>query len=337
MLIGRRQRVLAALIEEYVSRAMPVGSRTLVEQYHLGVSSATVRNDLSVLEEAGYILQPHTSAGRIPTDIGYRAFVDDLLEHEVNEEALAEDESRAAQSLRESARELDDLMEQTSAALSRLTQSLSIVLPPQTLTFSIRQVTLVSLSSYRVMVIVVTEEGNVFNRQVELTESATSDEVATAQYTINSLIAQKSPLEIEQAIDDEIRAGIQDPLTRFLLEEVLICIDSGDAGHAHSVGLSALVSQPEFAHAQALMPLLEVLEDDTVLMRILQDTDGPQATTVRIGKENDTAALSGVSVVAGRYGRGASEGLVAVIGPTRMDYAQVIRAVRTARRALGDD
>ena len=128
MLSDRRQRVLAALIEEYVARAMPVGSRTLTERYRFGVSPATIRNELSALEEEGYISQPHTSAGRIPTDFGYRTFVDGIIESG----AISEDseDAEALGNLRQSAKELDDLLQKTSAALARFTDCLSIVAGP---------------------------------------------------------------------------------------------------------------------------------------------------------------------------------------------------------------
>ncbi|MEG0322431.1 MAG: heat-inducible transcription repressor HrcA, partial [Raoultibacter sp.] len=146
MLSDRRQRVLSALIEEYVARALPVGSRTLVERYQLGVSPATVRNELSVLEDAGYIVQPHTSAGRIPTDTGYRAFVDDLLESGIGTDELAY--GNVIEDLKRSAGELDDLIENTSVALTRLTDCLSIVLAPSVLAFRIKQLSLISLTGY---------------------------------------------------------------------------------------------------------------------------------------------------------------------------------------------
>lgn len=239
MISDRRQRVLAALIEEYVARALPVGSRTIAEHYGLGVSSATVRNDLSALEGEGYISQPHTSAGRIPTDSGYRAFVDDLVES-----GALEDDPDAAEKverLRNSARELDDLIERTTRALSDFTDCLSIVTPP-------------------------------------------------------------------------------------------------DYRHPHRLGIMSLMRQPEFAYTEALLPIMQVLEDDTVLLHVLDataaDEESPQ---VRIGSENEAEQLSGVSVVACRYGIGSDGGIVAVIGPTRMDYTKAIGAVRIASRALGQD
>ena len=239
MLSDRRQRVLAALIEEYVARAIPVGSRTLTERYGLGVSPATIRNELSMLEDEGYISQPHTSAGRIPTDYGYRTFVDNLIETG----AIAEDEStkQAIEELRRNAKQLDDLLERTSAQLAQLTECLTIVAP-------------------------------------------------------NTL------------------------------------------PHPRRLGFSSLMRQPEFAYTQSLLPVMQVLEDETVLLQILDSTAQSDGTPrVKIGSENEAEQLSGVSVVASRFGSGEGEGIVAVIGPTRMDYSKVLQAVRMASRTLSDD
>lgn len=239
MLSDRRQRVLAALIEEYVARALPVGSRTLTERYRFGVSPATIRNELSALEDEGYIKQPHTSAGRVPTDFGYRTFVNDLIESG----AIAQDEraGEAIGRLKETARELDDLLDRTSKALSQFTDCLSVVTPP---------------------------------------------------------------------------------------------------GYAHPArtGIMSLMRQPEFMYTETLLPIMQVLEDDTVLLHVLDTTassdDGPK---VRIGSENEAEQLSGVSVVACRYGIGPDGGIVAVIGPTRMDYTKALAAVRIASMTLGNE
>lgn len=244
MLSDRRQRVLAALIEEYVHNALPVGSRTLVENYQLGVSSATVRNELSALEEEGYITQPHTSAGRVPTDFGYRSFVDDLFASELSDAQLSDENLREQVAhARRQAAEVDRLLQETTAALARLTECLSIVVPPHTLSLNIGQMS----------------------------------------------------------------------------------------------GLSTLLQQPEFARPQALLPVVETLEDETVLMEIMDATEGHSSEVVRIGHENENERLRGVSVVASQYGFGPATGVIAVIGPTRMDYAHVIRAVRAAREALNND
>lgn len=238
MLSDRRQRVLAALIEEYVARALPVGSRTLAERYRFGVSSATIRNELSALEEDGYISQPHTSAGRIPTEFGYRTFVDDLLESG----ALMQDEQadQAIANLREAADELDNLLDRTAKAMARFTECVSVV----------------------------------------------------------TLRNEERPSR---------------------------------------TGILSLMKQPEFAQTESLLPIMQVLEDDTILLHVLdsaaQSSNDPQ---VRIGSENEAEQLSGVSVVACRYGIGPDGGIVAIIGPTRMNYTKALAAVRMASKALGE-
>ncbi len=328
--------MLSALIEEYVARALPVGSRTLTERYQLGVSPATVRNELSVLEDGGYITQPHTSAGRIPTDFGYRAFVDNLLASD-----LAGDDDRyrpVVDQLRRSASELDALLEQTSSALTRLTDCLSIVLAPSVLNLHIKQLSLISLSPQCALVVLVTEDGQVFNRQMEFAEEVSPDDLARVQRFLSEVMGGKSLQEIEDGLGEGMVEAFRDPLVRMALDEVLSCLQEGDASRTHRLGVSSLLTKPEFSQSQALLPVMQVLEDDTVLLQILDDAARRSAgvPSVRIGRENDAAALAGVSVVASRYGRGASAGVVAVVGPTRMDYSKVIQAVRIASAALED-
>lgn len=337
MLSDRRQRVLAALIEEYIAHAMPVGSRTLTERYRLGVSSATVRNDLSALEDAGYITQPHTSAGRIPTDAGYRAFVDDLLASDiVNEEYPHED---VVSELRASATELDSLLERTTTVLSRMTDCLSIVVAPSLLSSRLRQLSLISLSSNDALIVIVADDGQVINRHLSFSEDVSPDDLARVQNLLNGVFAGRTPSEIKSHLTENTIEHLRDPLVNLVLEELVACLQGRAAGQkAHRVGMSSLMRQPEFSSAQSLIPVMQVLEDDAILLHVL---DGASFETspyvVRIGHEIQSADLNGVSVVASQYGRGEGAGIVAVIGPTRMDYSKVIRAVRAAQNALRDE
>lgn len=336
MLSERRQRVLRALIEDYIQYALPVGSRTLTERHRLGVSPATVRNDLSVLEDAGFIQQPHTSAGRVPTDAGYRTFVDELLSS-----GLADEERphpSMVEELRASASELDALMERTSAALARLTDCLSIVMAPSVFSGRIRQITLVSLSNYQAIVIVVAEDGQVVNRTISFTDEVTCDELAAAQNLLNRVLVGQSARDMRRNLDAGTIEALRDPLVQLIIDEVIECLGESDGNRAHSLGISSLLRQPEFSNSKALLPVMEVLEDDQVLLHAFDDTvegDGP--VMVRIGHENPTSELAGVSIVACSYGRGDSEGVVAVIGPTRMNYEGAIRAVRAAQCVLHDE
>lgn len=341
MLSDRRQRVLRALIEEYVANAMPVGSRTLTERYQLGVSPATVRNELSALEEAGLISQPHTSAGRIPTDHGYRAFVDSLVEQGlVSEEG---DYRSVTEELRSHASELDSLLERTTQVLTRMTDCLSVVMAPTVRDLSIKQITLVTMDSYRVLLVLITEEGNVLNRQMEFSEPVNVEDIAAVQRFLNEVLSGKSLTELESGLEISIRESYHNIYVRAVLHEIVDCLkasvhDSG-APHSYRLGLSSLMTQPEFASSRSLVPIMQVLEDDTVLLQLVEHAqeEGQTGPKVTIGTENPDFGLPGVSVVASKYGRGSSAGVVAVIGPTRMDYSKVINAVRAVSSALHEE
>lgn len=337
MLSDRRQRVLAVLIEEYVAQALPVGSRTLTERYNLGVSPATVRNELSYLEDAGYISQPHTSAGRIPTDLGYRTFVDNLLANGAI--SHGEDDRELVERLKSSASELDELLDSASSALARLTDCLSIVVAPLARTATVKQITLISLSDRQAVVVVVTKDAQVYNRQMEFAEAVEPERLSEVQRILNDFFAGRSARDVKMSAEGLSNHYFGNPLVRLVIDEIIACLHEHDTAHAHRIGMSSLARKPEFSESSALIPIMQVLEDDAVLLQILDPTSDAERGTpmVRIGSENPTEQLSGVSVVANRYGRGDSAGVVAVIGPTRMDYSRVLKAVRIASAALDED
>lgn len=331
MLSDRRQIVLRALIEEYIARALPVGSRTLVERYNLGISSATVRNELSLLEEMGYLAQPHTSAGRIPTDFGYRAFVDELL----SESDPDNGEDALARELRESASDLDDLMDRTSQALARFTDCMTLLVPPRILSVDIRLVNLVLLTPQRLLTVIVTEDGQVFDRQMDLPRDYSQDEIGKTQEALNNILAGTSLSSTSGELPLGA-SGVHDDLFRMVMAEILACLKDQNAIKAHPLGISHLLGKPEFSDSSCLMPVLEELEGDTMLLRVFNDAAASEEPVVRIGHENDSEALSSVSLIANRFGEAEHSGLILIVGPTRMDYPQVLKAVRAARNVLKD-
>lgn len=331
MLSDRRQIVLRALIEEYIARALPVGSRTLVERYNLGISSATVRNELSLLEEMGYLAQPHTSAGRIPTDFGYRAFVDELL----SESDPDNGEDALARELRESASDLDDLMDRTSQALARFTDCMTLLVPPRILSVDIRLVNLVLLTPQRLLTVIVTEDGQVFDRQMDLPRDYSQDEIGKTQEALNNILVGTSLSSTSGELPLGA-SGVHDELFRMVMAEILACLKDQNAIKAHPLGISHLLGKPEFSDSSCLMPVLEELEGDTMLLRVFNDAAASEEPVVRIGHENDSEALSGVSLIANRFGEAEHSGLILIVGPTRMDYSQVLKAVRAARNVLKD-
>ena len=214
MLSDRRQRVLAALIEEYVAYALPVGSRTLTERYRLGVSSATVRNELSVLEDEGYIAQPHTSADALSQSgvpcVRRRAAGGRTGGRKARDEQLVEQ-------IRNSAQELDDLVEETSAALTRLTDCLSVVLPAFG-DVAAHQADYVGVAvARRTLLVVVTEDGQVLNRTVEFSEDVDTQDLARVQTLFNEVFAGKSLVEIKDSLRPETAQELSDPLALALL------------------------------------------------------------------------------------------------------------------------
>lgn len=331
MLSDRRQIVLRALIEEYIARALPVGSRTLVERYNLGISSATVRNELSLLEEMGYLAQPHTSAGRIPTDFGYRAFVDELL----SESDPDNGEDALARELRESASDLDDLMDRTSQALARFTDCMTLLVPPRILSVDIRLVNLVLLTPQRLLTVIVAEDGQVFDRQMDLPRDYSQDEIGKTQEALNNILVGTS---LSSTLGELPlgASGVHDDLFRMVMAEILACLKDQNAIKAHPLGISHLLGKPEFSDSSCLMPVLEELEGDTMLLRVFNDAAASEEPVVRIGHENDSEALSSVSLIANRFGEAEHSGLILIVGPTRMDYSQVLKAVRAARNVLKD-
>ena len=331
MLSDRRQIVLRALIEEYIARALPVGSRTLVERYNLGISSATVRNELSLLEEMGYLAQPHTSAGRIPTDFGYRAFVDELL----SESDPDNGEDALARELRESASDLDDLMDRTSQALARFTDCMTLLVPPRILSVDIRLVNLVLLTPQRLLTVIVTEDGQVFDRQMDLPRDYSQDEIGKTQEALNNILVGTSLSSTSGELPLGA-SGVHDDLFRMVMAEILACLKDQNAIKPHPLGISHLLGKPEFSDSSCLMPVLEELEGDTMLLRVFNDAAASEEPVVRIGHENDSEALSSVSLIANRFGEAEHSGLILIVGPTRMDYSQVLKAVRAARNVLKD-
>lgn len=330
----RRRTVLTALVEEYIRSVQPVGSKALVDRYSLGCSPATVRSELAALEETGYVYQPHVSAGRIPTDTGYRAFVDDVTDGCV----LSTEEVHAVHRRYERLeREVGDIMRETSAVLSALTNYVAVVAAPTLRRARIRRISIVSLTARRALVVVVTDSGQVANRTVELDAETDASVLTDVEAYLNGILDGLVGDDVLRLRED---AGKQSDLrarvTLRVLDEVIDCMVEADEDRVLTGGVSALLAQPEFADPGAVRPLLGLLEDGLSMLRVLSDVMTSGDVMVRIGHENRFDALERVSFVAGRYGDGDSGGIVGVIGPTRMDYPRAVASVRAVADTLSD-
>ena len=330
----RRLAVLRAIVEDYVSTEEPVGSKALVERHGLGVSPATVRNDMAVLEEEGYITQPHTSAGRVPTDKGYRMFVDRLT----TVKPLSSAEKRAISSFLDGAVDLDDVVQRSVRLLSQLTRQVAVVQYPTLSSSTVRHVELVALTPERLLVVLILSTGRVEQRLVELSSPLADDDLATLR---SRLLLVATGQRIADAVaglralvpaDDAVaQAGAE--ATGAVVEALCEAMSDHRSDHRVAVGGAANLARYGDSFDSAVRPLLEALEEHVVLLKLLGEAGSSGMVTVRIGAEGPYEELSSTSVVSTGYGpEDQSLAALGIVGPTRMDYPGTMAAVRAVAR-----
>jgi heat-inducible transcriptional repressor len=333
MLDDRKLDVLRAIIEDYVSTQEPVGSKALVERHRLGVSPATVRNDMAVLEDEGFIAQPHTSAGRIPTDKGYRLFVDRLT----SVKPLSAAERRAISTFLEGAVDLDDVVQRTVRMLAQLTRQVAIVQYPSLTRSTVRHVEVVTLAPGRLLLVLITSTGRVEQRVIEVSPALDDAVVADLRARLNALaIGQRLA---DAAVNVESLADAFDPADQSSVSTIVATLVGAFSDERSDerilIGGTANLARFGESFDSSIKPVLEALEEHVVLLKLLGEATSPSAMTVRIGHELPFEELSATSVVATGYGLG-EEALanLGIVGPTRMDYPGTIAAVRAVARYL---
>ena len=329
----RRIEVLRAIVEDYVQTREPVGSRVLVERHGLNVSPATIRNDMAVLEEAGLITQPHTSAGRVPTDKGYRVFVDRLS----TIKPLSSAERRAIQIFLEDAVDLDDVVNRSVRLLAQLTHQVAVVQYPSLRRSAVRHLELVPVSRTRLLMVIITEAGRVEQRVLEVADGVPEQVLPELRARLNATVAGRLPADLPERLDSLVRAfalADQD-FARQVVSAVEETLAESTEERIVMAGTANLArSGPDFAHS--IRPVLEALEEQVVLLRLLSEmADDSVGVAVRIGHENEHAGLAEATVVAAGYGtEGQPLARIGSVGPTRIDYAGTIASVRAVARYL---
>lgn len=330
----RRLDVLRAIVEDYVATREPVGSRALTERHRLGVSPATIRNDMAALEDAGLIHQPHTSAGRVPTDLGYRVFVDRLS----TVKPLSPAEKRAIGALLEEAVDLDDVIDRAVRLLAQLTQQVAVVQYPSLRRSALRHVELVPVGPRHLLVVIITTTGRVEQRTVEVRQDLDEAVVASLRVRLNLAAAGLRLADLDVALAalvDEVGADGA-PLARAVVEVVAqtLAQEREERVVVAGVGHLARTAGTDFAHT--LGPVLEALEEQVVLMRLLSEmAEDGAGVAVRIGRETQHEGLSETSIVTSGYGgEGSAVALLGSVGPLRMDYPGTMSAVRAVARYL---
>ena len=327
----RKLEVLRAIVEDYVHTREPVGSKALVERHPLGVSSATLRNDMAALEEEGLIAAPHTSSGRIPTDKGYRLFVDQLS----SVKPLSAAEKRAISVLLEGSTDLDDVLERTVRALAHLTHQVAVVQYPRSGDALVRHIEFVSLAARQVLVVLILASGKVEQNVIDVGASVDQAELATLRQVFLSALHGITVASLPDAaarIPMSVPVADQGPAARLAQGLSLLARNAREDRIVMAGTANLARSNNDFP--LSIGPVLDALEEQVVLLRLLgamaQDSLG---MAVVIGRENPHDSLAEASVVASSYGPGQGAKL-GIVGPTRMDYPNTMSSVRAVAQYL---
>lgn len=329
----RKQSLLEAIVVTYVDRAEPVGSQFLASNETLGVRSATIRNELAEMTDLGYLRQPHTSAGRIPSDLGYRYYVDHLMTWD----RLSSAEARTIRAgMKVSEGDVEQLLLQTCRILSSLTRYTSVATPPSSSEPAVRQVHLAQVTPNRLLAVVVLDNGQVVHRFYEAPRSLAPAEVTKLGNALDTVLSDLQISRISQVSPAIETLGGYEDVLRALIGIIASGVGEED-GEIYLEGASHILEQPEFRESNKVEPLVRFLEERKSAFETLRTLLAEDNVKVSIGRENPHAAMHEVSMVAARYSAGhRTHGWVAVLGPTRMHYAQAVPAVQYVARALSE-
>jgi heat-inducible transcriptional repressor len=324
---GRQLEILKAIVDEYVASEEPVGSKTLSERSGLGVSPATIRNEMAVLEDAGLITQPHTSAGRIPTNKGYRVFVDQLAEIK----PLSNAERKAIENFLDGATDLDDVISRTVRLLAQVTKQVAVVQYPSLIKAKVRHIELVLLNTTRAMIVLITDAGRVEQRMVELPFEITEAALSDLHKKVNLSIATQSLSSVAsnlEGLSRNYRGNDKSNVVVIITTLIEMAVE-------HPEEKVVLAGRSNLARSNqdlsgSIHPILEALEEQVVLLRLLSGTDS--SVRVQIGDEQSEKSLQSTSLVTVGY---ANIGGLGILGPTRMDYASSITAVNAVANYVG--
>jgi len=329
----RRLEVLRAIVQDYVSTNDPVGSKALAERHDLGVSPATIRNDMAVLEEQGYITQPHTSAGRVPTDKGYRLFVDRLSAVK----PLSVAERRAIERFLDGAVDLHDVLGRTVRLLSQLTRQVAVVQYPSLSRSAVRHLEVVQVAAARLLVVLITDTGRVEQRVVDSPVDVDPESVRELRTLLNSAFTGVQLVDAGDKVPDLLETapthlrGLVATVSATLLETLV----EPSEDRLVVGGTANLTRGNALDFPGTVRPLLEALEEQVVVLRLMSQVDA-STVLVRIGEENAHEALSSASFVSVGYGSAdRALGGLGIVGPTRMDYPTNMAAVRAVARYVG--
>ncbi len=329
---SRKQAILRAVVQEFTTSAVPVGSQALQSRYFVNLSSATIRSELADLAEAGYLAQPHTSAGRIPTDSGYRYFVDFLMDLEEVPEHVR---TYIGEELRRAPADVQGLVERVAMTAAAVTQNAAVASAPLGSQARMKHVDLISLEPSEVLLVLLLD-GNLLRQQVlAVSLEATQGQLTELAGRLNQSLAGRLSEDVRRHYDSAPLG-----LEKEVVGSIVNALDQYEKGAENLVvhdGVRNLVRQPEFAESARIQQVLEVLEETRYLTTLLRELIGDSNLQIVIGSENASSQLQGCAVVLTNYGPSHSlKGVLGVIGPTRMAYSQTVARLRAVAQAASD-
>ncbi len=318
----RKIKILEALITDYIETGEPIGSRTIAKKYDLGISSATIRNELSDLEELGLVTQPHASSGRIPSDKGYRLYVDNLMEHR----ELTKEEIKYLQDIIvNNINHMDYLMEQTARALATLTNYATIISRPKVEEEKIKHIQLVPLDETSIIAVVVTENKNIKNYVINVDKEFSMEDLLYFTNEINNIVKHYSLDEIKNQINKDKNNLISE------IEQIIykifeqIFASNQEKTKFYTSGINNILEFKEFSNIEKAKPIFQSLEEKDILIDILnKDNGNNNSVQILIGDENKVQEFKDCSIVKTEYKIAGAKGTIGIIAPTRMDYAKTV-------------
>lgn len=325
----RKKQILRAVVINYISTAEPVGSRTVARAYKMGLSSATIRNEMADLEEMGYLFQPHTSAGRVPTQKGYRYYIDHLMD---TDELTPDEEETLTNSLStEKMREIEQIIINSARVLSAATCQTSLIMGPQFKKSAFRQMRILPLDEDRGLVVLITDTGFIKNKVIDMKQKLSQTEL---QQVVSYLNQKLYGLTIDQVTASLINELKRDLFRRLeILEQAFILLEESlkeeKQIRVFLGGTTNILNQPEFRDVDKIRRMLNLFEQESLLFKILEESSSEEGIEIRIGGENECADIKECSLITGTYKiQDKNIGTLGVLGPTRMDYPKVISVMR---------
>jgi heat-inducible transcriptional repressor len=325
----RKKQILKAVVIDYIKTAEPVGSRTIARAYRMGLSSATIRNEMADLEEMGYLAQPHTSAGRIPSQLGYRYYVDHLMEHD--DLSLDDEEALTSSLSTEKMHEIEQIIVNSARILSAVTNQTSLIMGPQFKKSAFRQMRILPLDESRGLVVLITDTGFIKNKVIDMKQHLSQTEL---QQIVTYLNQKLYGLTIDQVTTSLINELKRDLFRRLeILEQAFILLEESlkeeKQIRVFLGGTTNILNQPEFKDVDKIRRMLTLFEQEPLLFKILEETSSDDHIVIKIGAENDYEDIQECSLITGTYKiHEKTLGTVGVLGPTRMDYSRVISIMR---------